>query len=52
MPLSEHEDCLCYDCLKIEIENRIKAAEGKVIKIDTGKKQSKATKKKQILDDL
>jgi len=27
MPLSEHEDCLCYDCLKIEIDKKIKAAD-------------------------
>lgn len=26
MPLSEFEDCLCYDCLKIEIENKISVA--------------------------
>jgi hypothetical protein len=23
MPLSEHEDCLCYECLKVEIEQKI-----------------------------
>jgi hypothetical protein len=26
MPLSVHEDCLCYSCLKIEIDKKIEAA--------------------------
>lgn len=25
MPVPEHDDCLCFDCLKVEIENKIKA---------------------------